>query len=415
MHDEAPPDLFGFTPHPASDSDKRSLKPEAAQAKRSPLQREFDRLSARIEEGQALLAAWMQQPAVMLRKYNAQMEPALRDLGEAQKTLIVQLDALLTSPPKGLRMTARRREALTDCLLDLIDAVMEGVPDDNPIDATLIEIHNRYSDDPIDPHAQDDEDEQEAEIIALFGQMFGEGSIERGADESHEDFKERARARLFEAMEAEQRKEDAKRQKRAEKRSAKKHAKKHGKTQPASDDSDTSPGPDLLRTLYRKLASSIHPDREHDVSEKARKTEAMQSLNNAYQSKDLLSLLKLHHQTLQTDATSDALAEDTLREYNALLKAQLKSLESEIAVAIHEAVPPGIALARGRVKRPEQLERLMDEDIRKTAFVAESIRMTVRDLNDPKRRTQAINDLVEMTEANRFEDDFDGMLDEFLR
>jgi hypothetical protein len=411
MHDEDTPDLFGFTPPTDSGTGDKSLKTTAADAKRSPLQREFDRLSTRIEESQALLAAWKRQPAVMLQKYNAQMEPALRDLGEAQKSLIVQLDALLTSPPKGLRMTARRRDALTDCLLDLIDAVIEDGPDD-----TLIDIHNRYSDDPIDPDAADDEAEQTAEIVALFRQMFGEDSIERGADESHEDFVERAKARLFEAMEAEQRREEDERRKRADKRAAKKNARKGGKTSSTlGDEGPASPKPDLLRTLYRKLASSIHPDREHDLSEKARKTETMQSLNNAYQSKDLLSLLKLHHRMLQTDATSDALAEDTLREYNALLKAQLKSLESDIAIAIHEAVPPGIALPRGRVKRPEQLERLMDEDIRKTAFVAENMRMAVRDLNDPKRRTQAINELVEMSEASRYADEFDEMLGQYFR
>lgn len=412
MHDDDTPDLFGFTPSQASDSNGRSLKTTACYTKSSPLQREFDRLSARIEESQALLTAWKRQPAVMLQKYNAQMEPALRDLGEAQKTLIVQLDALLISPPKGLRITARRRDALTDCLLDLIDAVIQDGPDD-----MLIEIYNRYSDDPIDPDAADDEAGQTAEIIALFRQMFGEGSIEREANESHQDFVERAKARLFEAMEAEQRKEDAKRQKRAEKRSARKNPKQRAEPQSASSDDDaiSSPKTDLLRTLYRKLVSSVHPDREHDLSEKARKTETMQSLNDAYQKKDLLSLLKLHHLTLQTEATSVTLAEGTLREYNALLKTQLKSLESEIAVAIHEAVPPGIAPARGRLKRPEQLESLMDEDIRKTAFVAENMRMTVRDLNDPKRRTQAINDLVEMTEANRYADDFDEMPGRFYR
>ncbi len=407
-------DRFDAPQASTSASDNTPLVVAATETGRSPLQREFDRLCARIEEGQALLATWQQQPAVMLQKYHAQMEPALRDLADAQKTLIVQIDALLTSPPKGLRMTARRRDALTDCLLDLIDAVME-----EGLDETLIEIHNRHADDPIDEDedAENDDDAQAAEIIDLFEQMFGKGSIERQPGESHEAFVERARARLFEAMETEERKQDAERRKRAEKRAARKKAKPGAKTQPASgcDDTTAAPGPDLLRTLYRKLASSIHPDREHDPDEKTRKTEAMQSLNTAYQSKDLLTLLRLHHQTLQTDAAEVALAEDTLREYNALLKAQLKSLEFDIDSAIREAVPPHMASGRGRVKRPEQLERLMDADIRKTTIVADSIRTTVRDLNDPKLRTRVVNELVEMTEASRYEDEMDAMLGELYR
>jgi hypothetical protein len=413
MHGTFTPDLFDSAEASTSESNSKPLAVAAAKAKRSPLQQEFDRLSARIEEGQALLATWQQQPAIMLQKFHAQMEPALRELADAQKTLIVQIDALLTSPPKGLRMTARRRDALTDCLLDHIDMLREDGLDD-----TLVEIHNRHADDPIDDDdGEEDEQAQTAEILDLFRQLFGEGSIERSEDESHEAFVERAKVELFERMEAEERKEDAERQKRAEKRAARKKAKQGTKAQPASGNGDATvaPGPDLLRTLYRKLASSIHPDREHDPDEKTRKTEAMQSLNTAYQSKDLLSLLKLHRQTLQTDAADAALAEDTLREYNALLKTQLKSLEFDIETAIRQAAPPHMTFGRGRVKRPEQLERLMDADIRKTVVVTESIRATVRDLNDPKLRTQVVNELVEITEAGRYDDEFDAMPGEFYR
>ncbi len=409
MHDDTPFDLFGSAPPPASG--KKSLAASAVAAKRSPLQREFDRLTGRIEEGQALLAAWQQQPAVILQKYHAKLEPVLRELTDAQKTLVIQLDALLTSPPKGLRMTARRRDALTDCLLDLIDNVMAHGADD-----TLIDIHDRHSDTPIVEIEKEDEAEREAEIIELFRQL-GEAGIERRADESHEAFVERAQARLFDALEAEERRKDAQRQKRADKRSAKKNARQQTKATPPSgnDDDAASPRPDLMRALYRKLASSMHPDRERDADEKLRKTEAMQDLNNAYQNKDLLSLLKLHNRTLQSDAVADTLAEDTLREYNALLKGQLKSLESAIARAIEDATPPGIAMMHGRVKRPEQLEQLMDADIRKMARTVETVRVTVRDLDNPKLRANVINDLVEMAEERRMLDAFDEIAGDYFR
>ncbi len=407
MHDDTPFDLFGPAPTP----EKKSLAASAVAAKRSPLQREFDRLTGRIEAGQALLAAWQQQPAVILQKYHAKVEPVLRELTDAQKTLVVQLDALLTSPQKGLRMTARRRSALTDCLLDLIDNVMAHGADD-----TLTDIHDRHSDTPMVEIEKEDEAEREAEIIELFRQL-GEAGIERRADESHEAFVERAQARLFDAMEAKERRKDAQRQKRADKRSAKKNARQHAKTPPPSsnDDDAAVPGPDLLRTLYRKLASSIHPDREPDAAEKRRKTEAMQGLNTAYQNKDLLSLLKLHNRTLQSDPVADSLAEDTLREYNALLKAQLKSLESDIARAIDDATPPGIAMMHGRIKRPEQLQQLMDADILKMASTVESVRATVRDLDNPKLRANVIRDLVEMAEERRALDAYDEILGNYFR
>ena len=407
MHDDPSTDLFGFTQPPSPDA--QSLKPAAVKVKVSPLQREFDRLVGRIEESQALLIAWQQQPAVILQKYNAKMEPAIRDLTDAQTSLIIQIDALLTSPPKGLRVTARRRDALTDCLLDLIDSAMMHGADD-----TLTAIHDRYSDKPIQQLDQEDEAEEKAKIIAVFEQVFGKGSIQQALDESHHDFVARAQARLLAEIEAEERREEDARQRRAEKRAAKQDAKHRAKTPaaPIADDTATElPKPDLLRTLYRKLASSVHPDRESDAAEKIRKTAAMQGINTAYQNKDLLSLLKLHNQTLQSDAAAtDALAEDTLREYNALLKIQLKALESDIMRTIDEVTPPGIAMRHSTVKRPEQLERLMDNDINSLRRTAGSMRDAVRDLNDPKLRTAVVNELVTMTEQRREVHDFDAML-----
>jgi hypothetical protein len=418
MHDDTPPDEFGpdlFGSTSPRTSAKKSLKATATKAKQSPLQREFDRLIGRIEELQALLAAWKDQPTAIFQTYQTKMEPAIRDLSDAQKSLVVQLDALLTSPPKGVRITARRRSALTDCLLDLIETATAHGQDD-----TMAAIYDRYSDTPIAEVAADQQAEDAADIVEVFEQIFGKGSIEQHPGESHEDFVERARAQLLGAMEAEERREDEARQRRAEKlaekRAAKKGAKQRGKTQTAQATdaaSDEPPKADLLRTLYRKLASSIHPDRESDPAEKVRKTETMQGLNSAYENKDLLALLKLHNQTLHSNAaTADTLAEDTLREYNALLKVQFKALESEIMRTIDEVIPPEIAMRHGRAKRPEQLQRMMETDIQNIARTAESIRETIRDLNDPKLRTHAINEIVEMTEHRRqldSFDDFDGI------
>ena len=159
----------------------------------------------------------------------------------------------------------------------------------------------------------------------------------------------------------------------------------------------------------------MHPDREQDADEKLRKTEAMQGLNTAYQNKDLLSLLKLHNRTMQSDPVAETLAEDTLREYNALLKAQLKSLEFDIARAIDDATPPGIAMMHGRIKHPEQLEQLMDADILKMARTAETVRVTVRDLDNPKLRANVINALVEMTEERAMLDAFDEIAGDYFR
>jgi curved DNA-binding protein CbpA len=42
-----------------------------------------------------------------------------------------------------------------------------------------------------------------------------------------------------------------------------------------------------VREVFRKLASELHPDRETDPAEHARKTELMQRVNQAYKAGDL--------------------------------------------------------------------------------------------------------------------------------
>ncbi len=378
------------------------MKPAPVKAGRSPLQREFERLVAGIEAAEKQLAAWEALPQKISLKYDQEMAPALEAMSEQKKRLVVMIDSLLTSPPKGLRMTARRRKGLAACLLDLLDAISA----EEVLDDTLIAIRARYDESPYTPDTDEqDAQEQEAEIIALFEEIFGEGSIEREPDESRDAFFARAQSRLQEAMDREEERRRIAEEKREAKRRAKADrasAKKNGGPQP--NDGHPLDGQaakaDPLRALYRRLASALHPDRESDPALKAEKTAAMQGLNTAYESKDMLSLLKQHHRMLQgaSDMTT-AFAEETLREYNAILKAQLKAKKNEIRHVIEQVTPPLIAMNHGLPKKPSDLELMMAYDIRNIRILTAEIATTIGDLADPARRTRAVNDLVESAEA----------------
>ena len=58
-----------------------------------------------------------------------------------------------------------------------------------------------------------------------------------------------------------------------------------------------------VREIFRKLASALHPDRETDPGERARKTALMQRANVAYAANDLLGLLELQFEVDQIDAS----------------------------------------------------------------------------------------------------------------
>jgi len=80
-----------------------------------------------------------------------------------------------------------------------------------------------------------------------------------------------------------------------------------------------------IRSIYISLVKKLHPDREPDEEEKIRKTEIVKQLTEAYEKKDLISLLLLQseHQLNKDKDLKD------LKAYNQILEEQVASLEEE--------------------------------------------------------------------------------------
>lgn len=86
-----------------------------------------------------------------------------------------------------------------------------------------------------------------------------------------------------------------------------------------------------VRAVYRKLASALHPDREPDPAERARKTVLMQRANQAYADQQLLELLQLQLEIEHIDAAHLARAsEERLQHYRHILSTQLQELQAEV-------------------------------------------------------------------------------------
>ncbi len=85
-----------------------------------------------------------------------------------------------------------------------------------------------------------------------------------------------------------------------------------------------------LATMYKQLARSLHPDLEQDETLKAEKEELMKQLTVAYEAQDLHTLLKLEAQWMSRNSDNiQALTEEKLDIYNAVLKEQVAELEVE--------------------------------------------------------------------------------------
>jgi len=121
-----------------------------------------------------------------------------------------------------------------------------------------------------------------------------------------------------------------------------------------------------LREIYRKLASALHPDRELDPEARARKTDLMQRVNQAYDKKDLLALLELQLKIEHIDQTAlNNLSEERLGYFNKILKEQLRELEDQV-FQISDGVMFNLGIDTYRQLSPASMMRELDADIART-------------------------------------------------
>lgn len=94
-----------------------------------------------------------------------------------------------------------------------------------------------------------------------------------------------------------------------------------------------------LKTVYLKISSIIHPDREPDEAKKAEKTELLQRANEAYEQEDLFFLLKLQLEVEQSkNGSNKGLSAEQVKFYQQALEAQSQALKKQIQELIDSLV-----------------------------------------------------------------------------
>lgn len=102
----------------------------------------------------------------------------------------------------------------------------------------------------------------------------------------------------------------------------------------SSSGSEVQNTPNLLRNMYRKLASALHPDRARDEAERIHKTALMGQVNAAHDAKDLLTLMRLQLLTQTPDSPTES--ENTTSIHKDKLKQAIQQLQAQLQ-AIREA------------------------------------------------------------------------------
>lgn len=273
-----------------------------------PEQKLFNQLLAKISKHQQSLLNLQTLLEAHRLVCIEKMEPLEQQSRLLHKQMAFFLDQRLEQPKSLTKsMRAALEEMIYGLLLDLVDTPAE--------DAQVLVLLHRYM--------PADDAKRMAAINAAA--LQGEASQQPGADgsDSPADAAESA-ADAWQKMQDEIDRHEENRE-----ASRQSRRKKTAKQQQAEE--ELLDAGKALQSIYRKLASALHPDRELDAQERLRKTALMVQVNGAYERSDLLALLQLQLQVEQVDSHAVAgMADEKLRTFNRALKAQAQSLHNEV-------------------------------------------------------------------------------------
>ena len=281
----------------------------------TPAQKRFNTLLARVSQLSDAIALLEALSSQHRSRHLSAMQALQAQEDVARQNLLLFLDDRL----QQAELTAAHRRSATQIILALCEALAHNR--DTQVQAVFQRHHSEE-----DAQALAEEARAGAEHAkAVFEDLFGKPL--HGADDLH------TAEAVFEAglrqyREQQQRLED----KRQAKKAKKKPAARQLKDAQQKMDAHTA-----LRTVYRQLASALHPDREPDEAERLRKTALMSEVNAAYDRKNLSELLKLQLQIAQIDSAAlSRMADDKLNTMCLLLKEQVEALEEDEAQAQFE-------------------------------------------------------------------------------
>lgn len=330
----------------------------------SKLQRDFRRALQKVDRLKQQVRGWKEARADIdteISRYAA-LIARMHGLGRAM------VDLLDRSYADAVFSKADRKK-LGQLICEIAGDLIEGGSHED-----LKPLYNRYSRSDFDAEAAAADAQSAAALRSMmerFGMEFGDadvGSLDKLKAFTEEQMREAEREAMREAE------EEAAAE--AERRARRKKSAKQRAAEARREAEQRSTGK-ALQDVYRALAKALHPDREQDPVEQARKTEVMREVNVAYEAKDLLRLLELQLELEQVEAAqADALAEERLGHYVRILEDQARQL----AVELEELELPfrlELGLARSERLAPAQVISRVRDD---AAEVKQQIAMMERDL-----------------------------------
>ena len=304
--------LFSDDSAPAP-APSRSLSLQIKAPKLAPAQLRFNKLLEKIELLTKKLAQMQTMADTFRPVYSKTLQPLKAQYAAALREMVLWLDARVQQ--KGLTPAMLRDIQVMVCTLSEALA-MAG-------DEDMRALYDRHS-----PQSLADREKSAAnDIQNLMQRMTGIDISDLNEGGSVKDLLHVGMQRIRQKMLDKQAEKEARAQARRDSKPRSAAQKK------AHDQQQDAQG--ALRTIYRQLASALHPDREPDALEQARKTELMGQVNAAYERRDLMALLMLQLRCEQIDASAiSRLTTEKMAALTLLLKEQAAALEKDVHVAV---------------------------------------------------------------------------------
>jgi hypothetical protein len=344
-------------------------------------QRDFKKLVHQIDEKKQILRQWQEYKLRHRQRVMDEILPLQRDIHSAQREMVLFIHDILRPEgrkPPGLRLGKVQQRKLTHVLLNLVNGLLDEVPDDQELEG----IHDEYS-------AMSREETQtleEKQDRLIFEELFG---VDLSDYDGEGDLMHFAHQKIHQQKQA----DEEKRAERHQKKKAAKSAKQNSEEKPSlsKKEQEVQEASLSVKEVYRKLASTLHPDREKDPVERVRKTEIMQKVNQAYADNDLLTLLNLQLEIEQIDSDHILmLPEERLKIYIRVLRSQLGELEQEIQGELRAFLDMGPYFG---ALTPERIEREFDAEVEHLKGILFQIRRDLKEFNDPSMLRQWLKEL----------------------
>lgn len=270
----------------------------------SPAQRKYNALLEKIDKQKAALEQWQQAHHSCQQQVAGKFEPLRETLTQEQIKLVFFLDDAL----HRYKFSKTQTNQLIGLITHFCEQLIEETDDDD-----FITLAQGYLPEPEPELSAEEQAELDDTLRAAFAQNFG-----IHLDESIDlDDPEAIKQAVLEHHSRQQQSQKPR------KKTAKQLAKE------AQEKAEAEAAQQSIQSVYRQLVKALHPDRESNADERARKTQLMQAVTVAYEEKNLIKLLELQLQETQISQQLHQLGDDKINAFIKLLDNQLRQLKTE--------------------------------------------------------------------------------------